>query len=112
MSQLTIQNFIGGFIAGCIGGAVSGIFGISFWDALMIGGFWGGVVSVLWGQAPRDFSMPRIAVESFGIAGLAGGIAGSVGYDSGLLGAFVSCGVGYTAGLMLPAFLIAIFGDS
>lgn len=95
-----------------MGGAFSGFFGTSFWDALMLGGFWGGVVSVLWGLAPRDDSMPRIAVESFGMAGLAGAIAGSVGYDSGFLGAFISCAFGYVAGLMLPALLLALFGDS
>lgn len=112
MNQVRIQNFIGGCIAGCIGGAISGFFGTSFWDALMLGSFWGGAVSVLWGLAPRDGFMPRIAVESFGIAGLAGAIAGSIGYESGFLGGFLGCAFGYAAGLMLPALLLAIFGDS
>ena len=112
VTQVKIQNFIGGCIAGCIGGAISGLFGTSFWDALMLGGFWGGAISVMWGLAPRDSSMPRIAVESFGMAGLVGAIAGSVGYDSGYLGVFISCAFGYVAGLLLPALLLALFGDS
>jgi len=112
VTQVKIQNFIGGCVAGCIGGAISGFFGTSFWDALMLGGFWGGAVSVMWGLTPRDSSMPRIAVESFGMAGLAGAIAGSVGYDGGYLGALISCAFGYVAGQLLPALLLALFGDN
>ena len=107
MNQTSIQNVIGGAIFGGIGGAVAGLFAIDFWGAFYAGGCAGGVIAFIWGMLPRTFEMPRIAVESFGTAGWIGAIVASVIFDAGYLGGFISCGVGYVAGMFLPAAFIA-----
>ncbi len=107
MKQSSIQNVIGGAIFGGIGGAVAGIFGNDFWGACSNAAFWGGLTSFFWGKLPRTVDMPSIAVESFGVAGLVGAVFISAAYEVGYLGAFISCAVGYVAGMYLPAALIA-----
>lgn len=95
--------------AGVIGGAaggVAGLFGHGFFDGLQVGFIAGAVVGFLFSLAPRSFEDPTIAIESLSPAGLVGGIAGSVAAEAGWLGAFVSGGVGWVLGVVVPAVLI------
>jgi len=92
---------------GGMAGAIAGLLGDGFFAGLFPGAIAGGIVGFLFSLAPRSFDDPRIAVESFSPAGFVGAIAGGVAANTSWLGAFLSCGAGWTLGLFLPALLIA-----
>lgn len=93
---------------GAVSGTVAGIFGGSFFLGLVSGAITGGIVGIIFSNSSRPFGAPLIAVESFGPAGLLGGVVGSAITGAGWIGGFISCGIGFVIGQFLRALLIAL----
>ena len=93
-------------IVGAISGTIAGLIGDSFLNGLTSGAIAGGVTSLFFLNQPRSIEDPRIAVEAFSPAGLAGAVLASVITEAGWIGAFISSGIGGTLGLVLPALVI------
>lgn len=103
-TTLIIASLIGG-----VSGGIAGLFGAEFGDGLISGLLAGFIVGAIFSARPRDFSAPSVAIEAFSPAGLAGAIVASVVTEAGWIGVFVSGGIGWVLGLLLPAILIAAF---
>lgn len=95
-------------IVGGITGAIAGLIGDSFSTGFFSGLVSGGIVGFLFSLAPRSVMDPPIVVESFSPAGFVGGLVGSLSVSAGLVGTFISCGVGWVLGLLLPAILTGL----
>ena len=97
-----------GLLVGGVAGFIAGSFGDNLGVGLLSGAVAGGVVAFLFSLAPRAFEAPSVAVESFAPAGLLGGVMASVTANAGWVGGFLSCGIGWGCGLVLPI----IFNES
>lgn len=96
-------------LVGGISGVVAGLIGDSAVDGLISGIVVGGAIGFLYPDRQRDWDGPRINVFALPPAGLIAGATASVITSAGVMGAFISSGLGYVLGMFLPALLISIF---
>ena len=107
-TKITILIF--GVLIGGVSGLVAGLLGNSVVTGLIAGAITGGAVGFFYPERQREFEGgPRANVAALPPAGLIAGAIASVVTDAGIVGAFLSCGLGYVLGAALPAILVAFF---
>lgn len=95
-----------GSLIGAISGIIAGLIGDGVLTGLITGAITGGVVGLFYPERRFDGG-PRANVAALPPAGLVAGAIASLFTDAGFIGAFLSCGIGYTLGLALPAIIAA-----
>lgn len=96
-------------IVGAFTGSIAGLIGDSLLNGLLAGGLTSAVVSLLYPNGRYEYNAPRINIVALSPSGLCAGIVSSLVTEAGWIGTFISSGVGWVIGLILPAVLIAIF---
>lgn len=106
MNYKTTTILIAAIIGG-LSGSIAGLIGDGMLDGLFSGAIAGGIVGYIFTLSPRSFGDPLIYIQAFSPAGFVGAIAAVLTTNGGWVATFVSCGLGWVLGLILPAALIA-----
>ena len=110
MNYKTTTILIAAIIGG-LSGSVAGIIGDSILNGLFSGAIAGSIVGYIFTLSARSFGDPLIYIEAFSPAGSVGAIAAVLTTNGGWIATFLSCGLGWVLGLILPASLIAFTFD-